>query len=198
MRVRKQTARRFGAREVTKGKWKGSLHVAPSSYTTFLGQLVYLADYFNRRLLPLEPEDVSMARIISNLQNLLEYELELLIEHYVAADKSKKNETFLKRIQSGFVSFKSKFAWAHAKKLISKDEYDIMEQIRLIRNKQVHARPTTKRIRYKYFDKQLVTRAAVAQLFKDANKIVLRLRSISKNPEKWPVIPPGYAEEMGW
>ena len=196
--LEKRPTRRFGAREVTKGKWTGSIHVAPRSYTSFQGQLVYLADYLNRRLLPSEPEELNIARITSNLQNLLEYELELVIEDYVAANKSKKNETFLKKIQTEFVSFKNKFAWACAKKLISQDEYAIMEQIRLIRNKQVHSRPTKRRIRLKYFDKNLITRAAIMHLFKDANKIVLRLRSISKNPEKWPVIPPGYAEEMGW
>lgn len=196
--MRKCTYKRFGAHEVTKGKRKGSLHVAPNSYTAFLGQLSLLENYLNSRLLPQDPEEVHITTIILNLQNVLEYELELVMASFVTTNNSKKNQSFLKKIQSGFVSFKLKFEWAYSKKLVSKSEYDVMEQIRLIRNEQIHARPTTRRVRYKYFDKQLMTRAAIARLFTDVDNIVLRLRSISGNAERWPVIPPGYAEEMGW
>jgi hypothetical protein len=98
----------------------------------------------------------------------------------------------------GFVSFKTKFEWALAKKLITKNESDVMEQIRSIRNEQIHARPTTNITKWKYFDKQLLTRAAIVRLFTDVDSLVLRLRSRSGNTEKWPVIPPGYAEEMDW
>ncbi|HEV8540138.1 MAG TPA: hypothetical protein VGQ60_03150, partial [Nitrospiraceae bacterium] len=107
---------------------------------------------------------------------------------------------FLKNIQSGFGSFKGKIEWAHSnkRKLIDKSEYDAMEQIRLIRNDQIHTRPTIKRMKYRYFDNQLMTQAGIARLFTDTNRIVLRLRSMSSSREKWPVIPPGYAKEKGW
>jgi hypothetical protein len=196
--VRKRTYRRFGAHEVTKGKWKGGLHVATSAYTAFLGQLVYLETYLNSRLLPQDPEEIHATTIMLNLQNLLEYELELVIADYISANKTEKNKSFLEKINSGFVSFKTKFESALAKKLITKNERDVMEQIRSIRNEQIHARPKTKRVKYKYFDKQLLTRAVMVHLFTDVNNLVLRLRSVSGNKEKWPVIPPGYAEEMGW
>ena len=82
--MRKHTCKRFGAHEVTKGKWAGSLHVATRAYTTFLGQLDYLNTYLNSRLLPRHPEEVCVATIIVNLQNVLEYELELVIADYVS------------------------------------------------------------------------------------------------------------------
>ena len=196
--MRKYTDRRFGAHEVTEGKWKGGLHVAPSAYTAFMGQLWYLEMYLTSRLLPQDPEEVFVTTIILNLQNVVEYELELVITVYVTTNKSKKNKSFLKNIQSGFVSFKKKFEWALTKQLITKNERDVMEQIRTIRNDQIHSRPTTKSVKYKYFGKQLLTRAAIVHLFTDVNNLVIRLRSISENKERWPVIPPDYAEEMGW
>lgn len=122
----------------------------------------------------------------------------MVITDYINANMTEKNKFFLGKINSGFVNFKTKFQWAFEKKLISKNEWDVMEQIRSIRNEQIHARPKTKRIKYKYFDKQLLTRSAILYLFTDVNNIVLRLRSLSGSKEKWPVIPPGYAEEMGW
>ena len=196
--MRKRTYKRFGAHEVTKGKWKGGLHVATDAYTAFLGQLLYLESYLNSRLLPQDPEEIHVTSIMLNLQNVLEYELELVIANYVATNNSKTNKSFLENIQSGFVSFKTKVEWARARKLIAKTDSHVMEQIRQIRNEQVHARPTTKRVKHKYFDKQLMTRAAIVQLFTDVNALVLSLRLKSGNKEKWPVIPPGYAEEMGW
>jgi len=197
--VRARTnSRRFGTHEVTRGKWKGKLHVATHAYTTFVGQLVYLANYLNRCLLPQEPEEVYGTTIILNLQNVLEYELELAIAGYVSANKTEKNKSFMQKINSGFVSFKNKFEWALANKLITKNERDVMEQIRSIRNDQVHTRPKAKRTKYKYFGKSLLTRNAIEQLFTDVNKLVVKLRSVSGNKEEWPVIPPSYAEEMGW
>ncbi len=196
--MRKLTARRFGAHEVTTGKRRGSIHVAPSSYISFIGELSHLEMYLNTRLLPQEPEEAYMARVLLNLQNILEYELELVIAHFVAENSSRRNQAFLESIQTGFVSFKKKFDWVHSKRLLTKREYDIMEEIRKIRNKQTHSHPTLKRIKHKYFDKSLITRAALIALFTDVNNIVLKLRTLSGNSEKWEIIPPGYAEEMGW
>ena len=192
------TAKRFGAHEVTSGKRKGSIHVAPRSYTAFYGDLGYLKDYLKRRLLPQEPEDALMASILLDMQNILEYELELVIEHFVAENITRRNQAFLGHIRTGFVSFKNKFEWAYSKNLLTEREHDIMEEIRKIRNGQTHSRPSPIRIKYKYFEKMLITRAALISLFTDVNNIVLRLRAVSGNDEKWEIIPPGYAEEVGW
>jgi hypothetical protein len=43
-----------------------------------------------------------------------------------------------------------------------------------------------------------MTRAAVIRMFKDVNSVVIKLRSRHGSKEKWNVIPPGYAEEVGW
>ncbi len=196
--MRKLRARRFGAHEVTTGEHKGSIQIPPSSYVSFIGELRYLKEYLNTRLLPQEPEDAQMAQILLNLQNIMEYELELVIEHFVAENSTSQNQNFLKRIRTGFVSFKEKFGWAYSKDLLTEREYDIMEEIRKIRNNQTHSRPNPKRIKYKYFKKMLITRAALIALFTDVNNIVLKLRALSGNDEKWKIIPPGYATEMGW
>lgn len=196
--MRKLTARRFGAHEVTAGKRRGSIQVAPSSYMSFIGELSHLEMYLNTRLLPQEPEEAYMARILLNLQNILEYELELVIAQFVAENSSRRNQDFLDSILTGFVSFKKKFGWAHSKRLLTKREYDVMEEIRKIRNTQTHSRPTLKRIKHKYFDNSLISRAALIGLFTDVNNIVLKLRTLSGNSEKWEIIPPGYAKEMGW
>jgi hypothetical protein len=196
--VPKASARRFGAREVDKGKNKGSLHVAPPAYVAFVGEISYLEKYLNTRLMPQEPEDASMTRLLLALQNILEYEIELAIASFVKVNPAKKNRSFLAEIQTGFVSFKSKFTWARARKLITDDEHDIMEEVRLIRNAQTHARPSSRRPKYKYFGKSLLLRRSLIALFTDVNGIVLGLRKLSGNKERWEVIPPGLADEMGW
>jgi hypothetical protein len=192
--VRKNTQRRFGANEVTKGKFTGGLHVATKAY---VGELTYLALYLNHRLMPQDPEEVHATVIMLNLQNILEYELELVIASYVNANKTANNQSFLDKSNAGFVSFKAKFEWALAKNLVAEDDVNVMEQVRSIRNDQIHARPS-KGTKHKYFGKQLLTLETIRKLFTDMNRLVLKLRSISGNKEKWPVIPPGYAEEMGW
>jgi len=194
----KAPARRFGAREVDKGENKGSLHVAPPGYVALLGEINYLENYLNRRLMPQEPEDASMARLLLALQNILEYEIELAIASFVKKNPTKKNLSFATEIQTGFVSFKTKFTWARARKIVTDDEHDIMEEVRLIRNAQTHARPSNRRPKYKYFGKSLLMRRSLIALFTGVNGIVLGLRKVSGNKERWEVIPPGYADEMGW
>jgi len=154
--------------------------------------------YLNTRLLPQEPEEVSIARILLSLQNILELELEKAIRQFTKRNASDQNNAFLKKMENGFVSFKTKFEWAHSKRLLTKREYDVMEEIRKIRNKQTHFRPTNRRVKYKYFKHPLITRQALIALFTDVNDAVLKLSKISGSREKWQVIPPGYAEEMGW
>jgi hypothetical protein len=196
--MRNLRSKRFGVHEVTKGKRKGALHVATRRYSTFTGELGYLELYLNTRLLPKDPEESQMAAVILNLQNIFECELESAIADFVSKTATAKNQAFLTQIHSGFVAFKTKFEWAMEKNLLSQADRDVMEQIRLIRNAQTHARPTDKRVKHEYFGIQLMTRAAIIRMFTDANKLVLKLRSLNGSTEKWQVIPPGFGEEVGW
>lgn len=111
-------ARRHGVQEVDKGKREGQLHVAPRGYIALVGQIDYLANYLARRLLPQEPEDRALASILLALQNVIEYELELVIESFVNANPTSKNLSFANQIENGFVSFKTKFTWARARGLV--------------------------------------------------------------------------------
>jgi hypothetical protein len=78
-----KTTRRFGAHDVANGPFKDAVHVGTKRYQIFSGQLNYLHNYLSQRLLPTEPEDVTMQGILIILQNLLEHECEVLIRHYV-------------------------------------------------------------------------------------------------------------------
>ncbi|HEX7518426.1 MAG TPA: hypothetical protein VF345_14195 [Chthoniobacterales bacterium] len=196
--MRKTAAKRFGVHEVKAGKHKGGLHVATKRYADFRGELTYLEDYLNRRLLPKEPEDVQIAGIMLNLQSIIEHELELLIKDYVSKNPSPKNQAFLGNMRDGFVAFKNKFTWARAKILLSKKDHDVMEEIRIIRNAQTHIRPSKERPKHKYRCKALLTRNTLRTLFLDVDDLVRRLRAASGNKQKWHVIPPGFAEELGW
>jgi hypothetical protein len=191
-------ARRFGAREVTHGAKKGSLHVALKRYLTLLGELSFLQEYLSDRALPREPEDRALANLTLILQNIVEYELERSIDSYVKANPDKKYAKFLKRIQTDYVTFKAKFDWARARNLLTDNEWRVLEEIRIIRNAQTHARPELKRRKYSYFGKPLLTRKSIQRLFSDFNSLVRKLRTQSGNRQRWDVIPPGYAEEMGW
>lgn len=177
---------------------KGSRHIPPNGYVALLGAMTYLEEYLSHRLLPRKPEDRKMANLLLILQNLIEYELERVIEVFVQKNPTKQHLNFLSEIQTGFVAFQTKFTWACARKLVTKDEHDIMEEIRLIQNAQTHARPDAKRAKHHYFGRQLLTRKSLQNVFTDVNAIVLRFRAGSGNPERWEIIPPGYAKEMGW
>lgn len=196
--MRNLNNRRFGAHEVATGRYKGTHHVGTKAHKIFFGEIVYLNDYLNRRLHPKEPEEVLVATIVLNLQSILEYELELVIANFVDANKTTENQAFLEEIFNGFKAFKVKFEWAFKRGLITDDDYNVMEQIRLIRNRQTHARPEFKRTKLQYFGKSLLTRKTIVKIFTDVNGLTQKLRRTSGSKDRWPIIPPRYAEEMGW
>lgn len=190
--------KRFGANVVKKGKFKGCLHIATESFKKFHSELGYLCNYLNRRVLPKDPEEQEMNQILLALQNVLEHESEELIRRYVENHRTKCNLEFVEKMEDGFVSFKSKFDWLRKKSLITNDQYNIMEEIRVLRNAHIHVRPTEKRIRYKYFKKALLTTSSLRKMFVDVQKILQKLRNQSGNKVKWEILPPEYASEMKW
>lgn len=191
-------AHRFGAREVTSGPFKGGLHVATKGYQAFFAELLYFHDYLSRRLLPAEPEEALMQAILVNLQNLLEYETEELIRHHAQKHGSQKHVEFQKRIEQGYVSFKSKCDWLCARSLISQDEWRVMDDVRRLRNDFVHRQPAAQRHRFRYQGRPLLTRDSVRRLFVDVELVLRTLRKQSGRHSAWRTVPPGYASEMNW
>jgi hypothetical protein len=196
--MRKMSYKRWGAHEITADAKKGSIHVATKSYVRYAGEISYLASYLTSRVMPQDPEETQIAQIVLQLQNILEHELELVLARFVEINSSAENQDFLTRVKGDFVSFKTKVEWLFARNVVAVAERDIMEEVRRLRNEVIHSRPTAQRRKYKYFDSPLMTRVATKRLFTDVNNTIRTLRSISGNPEKWNVIPPGYAQEMGW
>lgn len=190
--------RRYGTHEVKTGKYKGSLHVVSKNYHTFHSELIFLSDYLHRRIIPTEHEETYMREIILDLQNILENEIEHVIRAQVKENPSEKSENFLKKIEEGFASFKSKFEWLRTKHLISTKEAEILEQIRLIRNSFTHSKPKLKRKKLKYFNKPLMTKNSMRKIFLQVDAILNNLRQITKRKSKWCTTPPGYIEEMNW
>ena len=190
--------KRFGIHEVKEGEFKDCLHVATKSYQKFKCELGYLCDYLNRRVLPKQPEEQLMSQTLLSLQNILEYESEELIRHYIKNNQTKRNLKFEKEMKNGFVSFKSKFEWLKKKFLITQDEYNIMDEIRLLRNSHIHVRPSHRRSRHKYFKKPLLTIKSLRRMFMDVEKVLKNLRRESGNKLKWGILPAGYASEMKW
>lgn len=191
--------RRFGMHEVTKGKFAGGLQVSTPQYTRFLGELSYFCDYLNRRLLPKEPEEATMLQILTNLQNLLEGECEALIHHYATGRGTAQERVFDERIRTGFEAFKNKFEWLRKRSLISKDERDVMEAIRCLRNDFVHAREIAgRRRRYKYRGFPLLTARSVHRMFVEVELALRAMRAQSGRTSKWATVPPKYASECKW
>jgi hypothetical protein len=147
--------------------------------------------HFDNGLLPREPEEVAMMRVILALQNILEYETELAIAAVASRSPKGRHDRFLKSIEEGYASFKSKFEWLLNKGLLSKTDTKVMEEIRKIRNEHAHWRPSATRRRLKYFGTPLLTSRAVKQILLDVQPIVANLRGISGSTEKLSVIPPG-------
>jgi hypothetical protein len=186
--------RRFGAHSAKAGRFKGGLHIATSRYTNFRGELEYLNSYLNTRLLPTEPEEVTMRGILINLQNLLEHESEEAIRHYVKRKGTDKDRQFQRRMDNGYISFKAKYDWLRARSLINQDDWSIMDEVRQLRNDYVHTRPTQNRRRFKYKGFQLLSQRSLRRLFVD---IELTLRRIGRS-SRWMTVPPGYASELKW
>ena len=190
--------KRYGAHVVTRGKYEGALHVSTKAFRRFRGELLVLDHYLDCWALPQESEETTMARIILILQNILEHEIELVIASKVKGTGENEDIEFANRIEEGYVSFKSKFEWLFNKALITDTEKQIMDEIRKVRNEQVHARPTQKRRKLKYFDKQLMTRKALRQILTDVQPLVEKLRTISGSKERRGIIPPRFFDEEEW
>jgi hypothetical protein len=159
-------------------------------YLKFFWALESLNYHFDNWLLPREREEVAMTRVILALQNILEYESELAIALIASRSSNPRDRHFQTRIEGGYVSFKSKFEWLLRKRLISKTDYDVMDEIRNIRNEHIHWRPSVTRRKLKYLDHgPLLTRKAVKQILLDVQPIVEKLRGISGSRETLSVIP---------
>lgn len=191
--------RRFGAREVPEGRqYSGSLHISTERYQQFSSELFYFHEYLNNRLLPTEPEAAKMQGILTNLQNLLEYEAEELIEYYVSNRGTAQEQQFKSRISNGYVSFKTKCDWLMARSLVTQNEWDVLEEIRSLRNTAVHNRPNTVRKRLKYKGFPLLTQASVRRMFVDVELTLRAIRKRCNRHNQWNTVPPGYASEMNW
>jgi hypothetical protein len=190
--------RRLSSKEVKSGPFEGGIHVAPARHVTFIGQLSLLHSYLSHRLLPTDPEDVMMQGILIILQNLLEHESEILIHDYVKKRGTPKEQAFQQQIDTGYVSFKSKMDWLLTRKLIKQSEWEVMEEIRRLRNAYAHSRPTEKRKRYRYRGFQLLTNRSIRRLFVDTELVLRTIRSQSGQQTRWMTVPPSYASEMGW
>jgi hypothetical protein len=162
----------------------------------FSGALDMLNHHFDNWLLPREREEAAMTRVILALQNILEYEIELVIAVVTSRSSNPPDRKLQSRIEEDYVSFKEKFQWLLAKDLISKTDYDVMDEIRKIRNKHAHWRPSATRRKLKYFDTALLTHKAVRQILMDVQPIVEKLRGVSGSRETLAVIPwPGFFDK---
>jgi len=191
-------ARRFGVHEVKKGPFKGGLHHATKRYYDFKGELTYFLNYLSRRLLPSEPEERTMQGIILILQNLLEHELEALIAHVVESRGDDGDREFQQRIVEGYVSFKTKYEWLRARGLIDQNAFDILEEVRVVRNALVHSLPAQGRRRVCYQGFPLLTQRSVRKLFLDVELTLRKIREPAGRSSRWMTVPPGYASELAW
>ncbi len=186
-------SRRFGVHAL-----KGGLQVATRRYREFHRELTYLYHYLNARLLPAEPEEVQMAGVVSNLQNILEHEAEELIRTCIGTRGTAKERAFLKTMNDGYVSFKSKCDWLLDRELISGSDWNVMDEVRILRNDFAHARPKSSRRRLEYKRYSLLTLRSLRQLLVDVEGVLRRLRERSGRKSDWMTVPPGFATEMGW
>jgi hypothetical protein len=165
-------------------------------YLQFYMALEMLNHHFDNWLLPREPEEAAMTRVILALQNILEYETELVIAGVASRSADPRDRELQSRIGKGRASFQEKFKRLLQKGLISQAEYDVMDAIRDIRNEHAYWRPSDAKRRLKYFGTPLLTRKALKRILMDVQPIVEKLRGISGSRETLAVIPwPGFFDE---
>jgi hypothetical protein len=188
--------RRFEGRPI-EGLKNATSHRLTRKYLQFYGALDLLNDHFDNWLLPREREEVAMTRIILALQNILEYETEHVIAVVASRSSNPRDRDFQRKIEEGYVGFKSKFEWLRKRGLISQADEKVMDEIRDIRNNHAHWRPSAARRKLKYFEVQLMTRKAVQQILMNVQPIVEKLRGISGSKETLTVIPwPSFFDEI--
>jgi hypothetical protein len=194
---RRPRRRRDGGRPIEGFPNAKTFHIRfRKPYLQFWGALEMLNYHFDNWLLPREREEVAMTRVILALQNIIEYEIELVIAVVASRSSNPRNRKLQSKIEEDYASFKEKFKWLRDEDLISKTDYDVMDEIRKIRNKHAHWRPSATRRKLKYFDTALLTRKAVRQILMDVQPIVEKLRGISGSSETLAVIPwPGFFDK---
>jgi Domain of unknown function (DUF4145) len=189
--------KRFGAHPVESGPFEGALHVSTRRFRRFRGELLVLENHLDSWLLPQDPEEVRMTRIILMLQNVLEHMTEFAIYAVASRSSNPEDRQFHNSIIEGYRSFKSKFEWLFNKGLITETHKNVMDEIRKIRNEQVHSRPSSKRQKLTYFDTALLTRKAIEQMLLDVQPLVEKLGRISGVTAP-SVIPPRFFDEDEW
>jgi agmatine/peptidylarginine deiminase len=97
-------------------------------YLQFDSALSSLNHHFDNWLLPREPEESEMTRVILALQNILEYETELAIAVVASRSSNPRDRKLQSRIEEGYASFKEKFKWLRDKGLISEADENVMEK----------------------------------------------------------------------
>jgi hypothetical protein len=166
-------------------------------YVQFYGALEMLNHHFDNYLLPREPEEAAMTRVILALQNILEYETELVIAGVASRSSDPRDRELQSRIEKGQANSQEKFKRLLQKGLISQAEYDVMDAIRDIRNEHAHWRPSAAKRKLKYFGTPLLTSKAVKRILMDVQPIVEKLRGISESKETLAVIPwPSFFDEF--
>ena len=140
-----------------------------------------------------------MFGVLANLANLLEHGCEELIQHSGTRQRNAKDQQFVTRISNGYVSFKSKYDWLIARSLVTQDQWDVMEEIRRLRNIYVHARPRARRLRHNYRGFPLLSQRSIRRMFVEVEVVLRAMRAkAGKKRLKWATVPPGYASEQRW
>lgn len=196
--MRISNPKRFGAREVKKGNYKGALHISTKSFQNYRGEILYLSGYLSRRILPSEPEEQPMKSILIDLINIFDIEIETIIFNFYKKFPSNEGIKIKNKINNGYMGFKAKMDWILKNNFISSIEYDFFDELRILRNKHTHYKHTYRRPRYQYLKFPLMTLKSLRNIFIDSAFILQRLRKLSGNTTKWQVIPPGYSKELKW
>jgi hypothetical protein len=85
-----------------------------------------------------------------------------------------------------------------ARKLIVAEDWKVMDEIRVLRNDFVHARPTEARKRFRFRGFPLLTQRSLRRLLLDVELILRKVRQQSGRTSDWMTVPWGYAAEVGW
>ena len=194
----KEKIKRWGAHEVTKGQFKGGLHVATKSYWNFHKDLTILNLHLEHSATSLNPEEGTMRNILLAVTSILEFELEFLIERHIDAAASKKDIRLARRMRTHFVTFFEKYKWLYDHGIINTNEFNVLDQITKLRNKFTHFKPTVRRIKELYFGHPAMTSHSVRNLMCDAQYLLVDLNKRFGLKKRWRIIPAGFAEESNW
>lgn len=180
-------------RRFIKSHSKLGIHIPTENYRKFSSLTSTMEDFYFQQIMPDKPEYSRLRSIICSLTEIVGLHCESIIFFLGDSVFGKK---FLNRLKAGNESFYNKYAWMLDKKLIDENDFQVLENLKNLRNSLIHLDENSSRSEYIAI-KPYATSAGLMGLFIKIDQIVNKIDSIYGTGKELKCrIIPGFFDEM--